>query len=88
MTNKEALEILIKGIAPDSESNNKCIDLCKKALEKQIPVKCECITQTWGTFCEEIWRCPKCHKDAVRGGFYCWNCCQRRSWITKKVDEK
>ena len=55
-------------------------DIAIGALEKQIPVKCECINQVWGTFCEEIWRCPKCHTDAVRSGFYCWSCGQRLDW--------
>lgn len=57
--------------------------LCKKAVDKQIPVKCERITETWGSFHEEIWRCPKCRKDAIRGGFYCWNCGQRLDWGDK-----
>lgn len=39
MTNKEALGILHKGIAPNPTANNECIELCKKALEKHIPKK-------------------------------------------------
>lgn len=39
MTSKEALSILYKGIAPNPTANNQCIELCKKALEKQIPKK-------------------------------------------------
>ena len=39
MTNEEALNILYKGIAPNPTANNECIELCKKALEKQIPQK-------------------------------------------------
>lgn len=39
MTNEEALNILYKGIAPNPTANNECIELCKKALEKQIPKK-------------------------------------------------
>lgn len=39
MNYKEALGILHKGIAPNPTANNECIELCKKALEKQIPKK-------------------------------------------------
>ena len=39
MTPKEALDILYKGIAPNPTANNECIELCKKALEKQVPKK-------------------------------------------------
>lgn len=39
MTYKEALEILYKGIAPNPTANNECINLCKTAVEKQIPKK-------------------------------------------------
>ena len=60
------------------------LEAAKEVLEKQIPVKCEVINQVWGTFHEEIWRCPKCHKDAVRSGFYCYNCGQRLDWSYEK----
>ena len=39
MTPREALEILYKRIAPNPTKNNECIELCKEALEKQIPKK-------------------------------------------------
>lgn len=39
MSPEEALDILYKGIAPNPTANNECIELCKKALAKQIPKK-------------------------------------------------
>ena len=58
MTNEEALNILYKGIAPNPTANNECIELCKKALEKQIPKK----PLHWDD-CEQFYiECPCCGK--------------------------
>lgn len=58
MTPKEALEILCKGIAPNPTTNNQCIELCKKSLEKQIPKKIIENTETDREFIDYV--CPNC----------------------------
>lgn len=75
MTNEEALNILYKGIAPNPTANNECIELCKKALEKQIPKKpiniivtkykvsyeCPvCGTKHVNEWCGTNWKLPFC----------------------------
>jgi hypothetical protein len=77
MTNEEALNILYKGIAPDSKSNDECINLCKKALEKQIAKKpIRDMSGSW---------CPTCNEyfDEFHDGInekYCYNCGQALDW--------
>lgn len=83
MTNEEALNILYKGIAPNPTANNKCIELCKKALEKQIPKKP--ILDTIFPSGVKWWRCPVCNKIIVgcianRPQKYCSNCGQALDW--------
>lgn len=64
---EEALEILYKGIAPNPTANNECIELCKKALEKQIPKKPR------ETRCALM--CANCgHKITEKG-------CKKRNWL-------
>ena len=75
---EEALEILYKGIAPNPTANNECIELCKKALEKQIPKKPR------ETRCALM--CANCgHKITEKGckkqnRLYCKNCGQAICW--------
>lgn len=76
MTNKEALNILNKGIAPNPTANNECIELCKKALEKQIPQKISVLEMP----CEAIYSCPNCHKQYIGRENYCSNCGQAIDW--------
>ena len=74
MTYKEALEILYKGIAPNPTANNECINLCKKALEKQIPKK-----PIKYDNCEQFFiECPCCQKrfDSRLGYKGCPYCLQ------------
>ena len=74
MTNEEALNILYKGIAPNPTANNECIELCKKALEKQIPKK----PLHWDD-CEQFYiECPCCGKryDSRLGYKGCPYCLQ------------
>lgn len=82
MTNKEALEILCKGIAPNPTANNECIKLCKSALEKQIPKKVE--------LTEDCCLCPCCNFDMMgvydftdyntKDPAYCPTCGQALDW--------
>ena len=75
---EEALEILYKGIAPNPTANNECIELCKKALEKQIPKKPR------ETRCALM--CANCgHKITEKGckkqnRLYCKKCGQAICW--------
>ena len=75
---EEALEILYKGIAPNPTANNECIELCKKALEKQIPKKPR------ETRCALM--CANCgHKITEKGckkrnRLYCKKCGQAIHW--------
>lgn len=71
MTNEEALNILYKGIAPNPTANNECIELCKKALEKQIPKKPR------KTRTEIV--CPTC-ATLVGSSPYCRYCGQKLDW--------
>ena len=71
MTNEEALSILYKGIAPNPTANNECIELCKKALEKQIPKK------PVKTRSEIV--CPTCN-TLVGSSPYCRYCGQAIDW--------
>ena len=87
MTNEEALNILYKGIAPNPTANNECIELCKKALEKQIPKKpTPHIVQPveapikigngrWqkGT---TVYKCPNCKEWVSKTYKYCPDCGQ------------
>lgn len=78
---EEALEILYKGIAPNPTANNECIELCKKALEKQIPKKPKAIFDEYSYFecgnCGEAIYCSddlKTHKYClICGQAICWN---------------
>ena len=72
MTNKEALEILYKGIAPNPTANNECIKLCKSALEKQIPKK----VIPYNKF-ERHCECGEIVKSYCR---YCYDCGQALDW--------
>ena len=74
MTPKEALDILHKGIAPNPTANNECIELCKKALEKQIPKKP--IYKT-----EELFQlCPNCDFPLPLHFKFCNHCGQALVW--------
>ena len=80
MTNKEALEILYKGIAPNPTANNECIKLCKSALEKQIPKKPKVIFDEYSYF--ECWNCGEAIycSDELKTHRYCLNCGQALDW--------
>lgn len=75
---EEALEILYKGIVPNLTANNECIELCKKALEKQVPKKPR------ETRCALM--CANCgHKITEKGckkrnRLYCKKCGQAICW--------
>lgn len=71
MTNEEALNILYKGIAPNPTANNACIELCKKALEKQIPKKPSETDKA---------RCIHCGCVVKRDERFCKNCGQALDW--------
>ena len=74
MTPMEALEILCKGIAPNPTANNNCIDLCKKAVSKQIPKKVIHTTDHHNHFCST------CHHPIKVGRKYCESCGQALDW--------
>lgn len=85
---KEALEILYKGIAPNPTANNECMDLCKKAIEKQIPKKPKDILLTTYKF---SWVCPNCetkHTNEWCGTErklpFCSICGQALDWENEK----
>lgn len=87
MTYEEALTILYKGIAPNPTANNECIELCKKALEKQIPKKPE--YEAWGyadgVLAYDYAKCPVCghdFEDGVNdwGCAYCKDCGYALDW--------
>ena len=69
---EEALEILYKGIAPNPTANNECIELCKKALEKQVPKK----VIPYNKF-ERHCECGAIVKSYCR---YCYDCGQALDW--------
>jgi hypothetical protein len=80
MTNKEALEILCKGIAPNPTANNECIELCKSALKKQIPKKPNIHGYREGREVNTIsYTCPACNKHVSRVA-YCKECGQALLW--------
>lgn len=58
------------------EANGKAIE----ALEKQIPKKPIRIKLNEQSTKIIRYRCPACHKDVVRSGFYCWSCGQKMWW--------
>ena len=77
MTNEEALNILYKGIAPNPTANNECIELCKKALEKQIPKKPKEII----VIDRKSFACPRCNE--ILHSYlqsYCADCGQALKW--------
>jgi hypothetical protein len=80
MTNKEALEILCKGIAPNPTANNECIKLCKAALEKQIPKKpIEHGFDPNKLISTVSYTCPACNRHL--GDYnYCPDCGQALDW--------
>lgn len=87
MSNKEALEILCKGIAPNPTANNECIKLCKSALEKQMPkrVKIEVVDdfdpRTNEPYQFKIPICTACGENiALRIYKFCPNCGQALDW--------
>ena len=80
MTFEEALEILYKGIAPNPTANNECIELCKKALEKQTPKKPKAIFDEYNYF-----ECGNCGTaifctDELKSHRYCLHCGQALDW--------
>ena len=79
MSPEEALDILYKGIAPNPTANNECIELCKKALEKQIPKKP--IKITIKARSEIV--CPNC-RILVGSNPYCKYCGQALDWENEK----
>ena len=80
MKYEQALEILCKGIAPNPTANNECIELCKKALEKQIPKKPIIYGYREGREINTIsYTCPICNKHISRENF-CKHCGQALDW--------
>ena len=84
MTPQEALNILYKGIAPNPTANNECIELCKKALEKQIPKK---PLNPCGRYrgLAKGGNCPICgsHTNSSTSN-YCRKCGQALDWSDNK----
>ena len=82
MTNKEALEILYKGIAPNPTANNECIKLCKFALEKQIPKKVKNIYTEDTTYRDETAKFGSCccGSEVQQGMKFCMKCGQALDW--------
>lgn len=83
MTNGEALNILYKGIAPNPTANNECIELCKKALEKQIPKKpfLYSFSESHDTY--TYFKCPNLcdtYCEVKNNMNFCPNCGQALDW--------
>lgn len=84
MSFEEAYAILINRIAPNPTATDECIDLCKIAIDRQIPKKVYTIHQEKTG--EPIqFLCPCCGKSALGSGFYCWHCGQHLSWELEEV---
>ena len=74
MTPREALEILYKGIAPNPTANNECIELCKKALEKQIAKKPKIYNNIYP---KDLYECPLCECGLRANSNYKDNYCPK-----------
>ena len=82
MTPQKALNILYKGIAPNPTANNECIELCKKALEKQIPKKPTNYSIDNNGYMIFECECPTCkcsHREYYPFS-YCNHCGQALDW--------
>lgn len=82
MTNEEALNILYKGIASNTTANNECIELCKKALEKQIPKKPlhESLADRFCPVCGAYINFDALNESAEEAPEFCSGCGQALDW--------
>lgn len=89
MNYEEALNEIKKQIAEKGYVYNDFLDICREALEKQIPIKPFLVGDGYvnGKLVYDIWICPCCGKDYeidYDEHKYCPECGQTLDWEVKE----